>query len=115
MGRSCYPSCAGRDPNPASKVAQTVFSSTSRTTYESSKGKISIIFPKVIIPVVGGQSSERKVTESSRPRGRLKSVIVDSPGVPDFEPDVTGCGFFSLHFKFVIEAIGDSAQGQRCG
>ena len=49
-------------------------------------------------------------------------MIVDGPGVPDFEPDVTGCGFVFLRFEFldgclvVVEAIEDSSvRGRRCG
>ena len=28
-------------------------------------------------------------------------MIIDGPGVPDFEPDVTGCGFVFLRFEFL--------------
>lgn len=34
-------------------------------------------------------------------RGRFKFRLVDGPGVPDFEPEVTGCGFAFLRLEFL--------------
>lgn len=61
--------------------------------------------------------------KSPQSRGRFKFTLADGPGVPGFEPDVTGCNF-DLVFRFrflggglvVVEAIVDSpAQGRKSG
>jgi len=56
-------------------------------------------------------------SKSPQSRGRFKFTLVDGPGVPGFEPDVTGFGLFRLGFLdgglAVVEAIVDSLAGGR--
>jgi hypothetical protein len=69
---------------------------------------------------VGSGPEPAFALESPGSRGRFKFTLVDGPGVPGFEPDVTGCDFF-FRFEFlggglvVVEAIVDSLAGDGSG